>query len=110
MAAKHGASSMLNATKAHMAPACMMPEASVNMEANPPHMDREFSVASPRPNRTPNVETRFSLATRALMEAAADIQLSAPSGTKIQEMASAMALSRDCSNVASRPGSQSPHP
>ena len=83
MAAKHGAQSMLKATKAHMAPTWSVP-AMVNMLAKPCHIETEFSVASPSPYRTPKVETRFSLAMRAEMVDAVACQLPKPSGAKMK--------------------------
>ena len=83
MAAKHGAHSMLNATNAHMAPTWSVP-ATVNMPANPCHMETEFSVAPPRPYRTPNVETRFSFAMSAEIVEAVACQLPKPRGAKMK--------------------------
>ena len=65
------------------------------MAAKACHMTGSPSVASPRPKIVPKVETRFSLAMRALMEAAVACQLAAPSGAKIHEMAPATMASSE---------------
>ncbi len=77
---------MLNATKAHIAPACREPP-QLNIFAKPVHIETEFSEAFPMPYSTPKVETRFSLAIRADIEAAVACQFAKPRGANIQHRA-----------------------